>query len=184
MRISTLTILLILTVSSFAQNLEQGIYRGQKLPFEICFFTYTDSVMEVEYFYEKSGQVFGHIPAKRLILNMESFTTKPAYKSLDDSITIYYKKDYFLIKRIDSGKVKVYRTNETKNEIIILRNKNKMFSFSQNLHNELKLQPGFDEEIFWDKLNSFELEKLTSLDSSKFNEKLEQVNNEMKKNWR
>ena len=184
MRILTLTLLLILTINSFGQDLEKGIYRGQKLPFEICFFTYADTIMEVEYFYEKAGHVFGHVPAKRLIINMESFATKPAYKSVDDSITIYYKKDYFLIKRVGFGKVKVYRTKETKNEIVILRNRNRLFSFSQNLHKELYLKSEFDEKIFWDKLNSFELEKLTSLDSNEFNERLEQVNKEIKKNWR
>ena len=182
MRILILTLLLILTLNTFGQVLEKGIYRGQKLPFEICLFTYADTIMEVEYFYEKAGQVFGHVPAKRLIINMESFVTKPVYKSKDDSITVYYKKDHYLIKRVGSGKVKVYRTKESNNELVILRNRNRLFTFSHNLYKELNQKSEFDEIIFWDKFNSYELEKLTSLNSNEFNKKLEQVNKEIKKN--
>ena len=38
----TLILLLFLTISSIGQNLEKGIYRGQKLPFSICYLTYND----------------------------------------------------------------------------------------------------------------------------------------------
>ncbi|MCE2786816.1 MAG: hypothetical protein ACK44P_09930 [Bacteroidota bacterium] len=57
------------TTNSFGQTLEEGIYKGQKMPFTICYLTYTDSTIEVEYFFQKGGQIFGHIPAKKLIGN-------------------------------------------------------------------------------------------------------------------
>jgi hypothetical protein len=185
-RMKKLTLLFfwILTISIYGQNFEKGIYRGQKLPFEICFFTYTDSLLEVEYFYEKADKVFGHIPPKTLILGMESFATKPAYKSSDDSIKVYFKKDYFLIERLGFGDVKVYNLKDTKQKIVTYRNRNLLFSFSQELHEKLKTKSGFDEKQFWEKFNSFELEKYTAIDSQAFIEKINEVNNEMNKNWR
>jgi hypothetical protein len=54
------------TTISVGQTLGNGIYKGQKLPFTICYLTYTDSTLEVEYFFQKGGQIFGHISAKKI----------------------------------------------------------------------------------------------------------------------
>jgi hypothetical protein len=59
-----LIILLIFwTTGIVGQGLDKGIYRGQKL-LEICYFTYNDTTVEVEYFYLKGGQIFAHYTAK------------------------------------------------------------------------------------------------------------------------
>lgn len=115
------------TTISVGQTLEKGIYRGQKLPFTICYFTYTDSIIEVEYFFRKSAHVFDHIPAKKLQRGMESFKNKPAFKSQDDSILVFIKADYFLIKLKGFDKIKVYKSVDTEAEIKTLRNNNKQF---------------------------------------------------------
>src|SRR5690606_17876558 len=94
------------TTTSVGQTLGKGIYKGQKMPFTICYLTYTDSTLEVEYFFQKGGQIFGHIPA----IKLESFATKPAFKSQDDSLKVFIKTDHFLIKRKGSDKVKVYKS--------------------------------------------------------------------------
>ncbi|MBL4561853.1 MAG: hypothetical protein JKX79_12810 [Labilibaculum sp.] len=184
MKAFTLSLFIILSLNSFGQSFEKGIYRGNKLPFEVCYFTYTDSIIEVEYFYEKAGEIFGHIPSKKLVLGMESFATKPAYISSDDSLTVYFKKDHFLIKRLGFGKIKVCNIKSQKSEIRNLRNKNRLFVFSHELHKELKLKPRFDDKAFWEKLHSYGLEKETLLEENEFSEKIVNVREEMKKNWR
>jgi hypothetical protein len=145
--------------------------------------TYTDSIIEVEYFYQKGGQIFGHIPAKKLEMGMESFATKPAFKSQDDSITVFIKTDHFLIKRKGSEKVKVYKSANTQGSIMTLRNRNKLFSFSHKLYDEYKVKPNFDEQKFWNKLNSYYLDKYITLDNGKFNAKLDETRADLKKNW-
>ena len=171
------------TTISVGQTLGNGIYKGQKLPFTICYLTYTDSTMEVEYFFQKGGQIFGHIPAKKLQINMESFATKPAFKSQDDSITVFIKTDHYLIKRKGSDKVKVYKSADTQTTITTLRNRNKLFSFSQRLFDEYKVRPNFDEQKFWTKLHSYDLDKYITLDNKKFNTKLDETRADLKKNW-
>lgn len=136
--------------TSVGQTLEKGIYKGHKLPFIICYLTYTDSTIEVEYFFQKGGQIFGHIPAKQLHINMESFATKPAFKSQDDSITGFIKADHFLIKRKGSDKVKAYKSADTQTTVTTLRNRYRLFSFSQGLFDEYKVKPNFDKQKFWD----------------------------------
>jgi hypothetical protein len=180
-------ILLLLTIlwgtTSVGQTLGKGIYKGQKLPFTICYLSYTDSTIEVEYFFQKGGQIFGHIPAKKLEIGMESFATKPAFKSQDDSIMAYIKADHFLVKRKGSDKVKVYNSADTQATITTLRNRNRLFSFSQKLYDEHKVRPNFDQQKFWDKLHSYELDKYISLDSEKFNAKLNETRADLNKNW-
>ena len=171
------------TTISVGQPLEKGIYKGQKLPFTICYLTYTDSTIEVEYFFQKGGQIFGHIPAKKLEIGMESFATKPAFKSEDDSITVFIKTDHFLIKRKGSDKVKVYKSADTQTTITTLRNRNRLFSFSQRLFDEYKVRPNFDEQKFWTKLHSYDLDKYITLDNEKFNTKLNEARDDFKKNW-
>jgi hypothetical protein len=171
------------TTISVGQTLEKGIYKGQKLPFIICYLTYTDSTLEVEYFFQKGGQIFGHIPAKKLEMGMESFATKPTFKSQDDSITVFIKTDYYLIKRKGSDKVKVYKSADTQTTITTLRNKNRLFSFSQKLFDEYKVRPNFDEQKFWTKLHSYDLDKYITLDNEKFNTKLDETRADLKKNW-
>jgi len=171
------------TTISFGQTLGKGIYKGQKLPFTICFLTYTDSIIEVEYFFQKGGQIFGHIPAKKLEIEMESIATKPAFKSQDDSITVFIKTDHFLIKRKGSDKVKVYKSADTKTAITTLRNRNRLFSFSQRLFDEYKVRPNFDEQKFWAKLHSYDLDKHVTLDNEIFNTKLNETREDFKKNW-
>lgn len=172
-----------LTTTLVGQTLSNGIYKGKKLPFAICYFTFTDSTIEVEYFFEKGRQIFRHIPAKKLEIGMESFATKPVFKSEDDSITVFFKIDHFIIKRKGLGKVKVYKSVDTQKTITTLRNRNKLFSFSQILFEEYKVRPNFDEQKFWDKLHSFNLDKYISLDNEKFNTKLDETRNAFKKSW-
>ena len=169
--------------TSVGQALEKGIYKGQKLLFTICYLTYTDSTIEVEYFFQKGGQIFGHIPSKKLQINMESFATKPAFKSQDDSITVFIKTDHFLIKRKGSDKVRVYKSADTQTTITTLRNRNRLFSFSQGLFDEYKVKPNFDQQKFWDKLHSYDLDKYVTLDNENFNSKLNETRDDFKKNW-
>ncbi len=171
------------TTTSVGQTLRKGIYKGQKLPFTICYLTYSDSTIEVEYFFQKGGQIFGHIPAKKLEIGMESFATKPAFKSQDDSIMVFIKTDHFLIKRTGSDKVKVYKSADTQTTITILRNRNRLFSFSQKLYDEYKVRPNFDQQKFWDKIHSYDLDKYITLDNEKFNAKLDETRADLKKNW-
>ncbi len=171
------------TTISVGQTLGKGIYKGQKLPFTICYMTYADSTIEVEYFFQKGGQIFGHTPAKKLLINMESYATKPAYKSQDDSITVFHKIDHFLIKRKGSDNVKVYKSADTQMTITTLRNRNRLFSFSQGLFDEYKVKPNFDEQKFWDKLHSYDLDKYITLENENFNAKLEETRADLKKNW-
>ncbi|REJ82811.1 MAG: hypothetical protein DWQ44_01460 [Bacteroidetes bacterium] len=171
------------TTISLGQTLEKGIYKGQKLPFTICYLTYSDTIIEVEYFFQKGGQIFGHIPAKKLQINMESFATKPAFKSQDDSINVFIHSDYFLIKRKGLDKVKVYKSVDTQTTITTLRNRNKLFSFSHKLYDEYKVKPNFDQQKFWDKLHSYNLDKYVTLDNEKFSDKLNETRDDFKKNW-
>jgi len=171
------------TTISVGQTLEKGVYKGQKLPFTICYLTCTDSTIEVEYFFQKGGQIFGHIPAKRLEMGMESFATKPAFKSQDDSITVFVKTDHYLIKRKGLYKVKVYKSADTQTAITTLRNRNRLFSFSQRLFDEYKVRPNFDEQTFWSKLHSYDLGKYITLDNEKFNTKLNETRADLNKNW-
>lgn len=154
-----------------------------KLPFTICYFIYTDSIIEVEYFFQKGGQIFGHIPAKKLEIGMESFRNKPAFKSKDDSITVFIKKDYFLIKRKGYDKVKVYKSADNQTTITTLRNRNRLFSFSHRLFDEYKVRPNFDEQKFWNTLHSYNLDNYITLDNEKFNTKLNETRDDFKKNW-
>lgn len=169
--------------TSVGQTLGKGIYKGQKLPFTICYLTYTDSTLEVEYFFQKGEQIFGHVPAKKLEIRMESFATKPAFKSKEDSITVFIKTDHFLIKRKGSDKVKVYKSADTQTTITTLRNRNKLFSFSQKLYDEYKVKSNFDQQKFWDKLHSYDLEKYITLDNGKFNVKLDETHVDINNNW-
>ena len=171
------------TTISVGQTLGKGIYKGQKLPFTICYLTYTDSTLEVEYFFQKGGQIFGHIPAKKLEIGMESFPTRPALKSQDDSITIFIKTDHFLIKLKGSDNIKVYKSADTQTTIATLRNRNRLFSFSQRLFDEYKVRPNFDQQNFWDKFDSYQLDKYVTLDNEKFNAILDETLADFKKNW-
>ena len=170
------------TTISVGQTLGNGIYKGQKLPFTICYLTYTDSTLEVEYFFQKGGQIFGHISAKKIQINKEIFATKPAYKTQDNSITVFIKKDHFLIKRKGSDKVKVYKSADTQMTITSLRNRNRLFLFSQGLFDEYKVKPNFDEQNFWAKLRTYGLDKYITLDNEKFNTKLYETHADFKKN--
>lgn len=180
-------ILIIATIlwatTGVGQTLEKGIYKGQKLPFTICYFTLTDTTISVEYFFQKGGQIFGHIPAKRLEMGMESFAKRPAYKSKDDSIAVFIKKDHFLIKRKGSGNLKVYKSSDTETTTATLRNRNKLFSFSQELYDEYKGSPNFDQQKFRNKLHSYDLDKYITYDNEKFNAKLDETLADLKKNW-
>jgi len=179
-----LVLFFLMMIKSYGQTLDKGIYRGQKLPFEICYMTCNDSTIEVEYFYQKSGQIFGHVPSEKLLINMESFSTKPVYKSTDNSVLVYLKTDCYLIKRKGSAKIKVFKTTDSKTDIYTLRNRYNLYRFSQDLHNEFKLRDGFNDKEFWDNFKSYELEKFTTIDPIDFNIKLMQTKDEILKNNR
>ena len=180
------TILLITTILcsiiSFGQTLEKGIYKGEQLPFTICYFTNTDSIIEVEYFCQKGGQIFGHKPAKIVKIGMESYATKPEFKSDDDSILIFNKSEYFLVKGLGIGKVKVYKSTDTQKSIITLRNRNRLFDSSHRLFDELNIKEKTNQQKFWDDFNSFELDKYTTIDEDTFNKKLKETIDKIKKN--
>ncbi len=74
--------LLFLATLTVGQNIEKGIYKGYEFPFVICFFTYTDSIAEVEYFSKKSGTIFGHKPPKQVV--QTGLSSKLYFHSLDD----------------------------------------------------------------------------------------------------
>ncbi len=162
--------------------MDKGIYVGKELPFTICYLTYTDSIIEVEYFYEKGGQVFGHSMAKNLEVGIKSFSTKPILLSPDDSVKVFVKSDHYLVIREGHEKIKVYKSNDTNNKIRTLRNRHKLFSVAQKLHRENKDRANFDSQKFWEKFNSYGLENETALPENQFDEKLKEA--ELKiKNW-
>jgi hypothetical protein len=165
--------------TSVGQTLGKGIYKGQKLPFTICYFTFTDSVIQVEYFFQKGGQIFGHIPSKKI--EMGNYATKPAFKSKDDNISVFINTDHFLIKRKGSDKIKVYKSVDTQTAIMTLRNRNSLFSFSQKLYDEYNLRPNFEEQKFRDKLHTYNLDKYITLGNEEFNAKLDETNADFKK---
>lgn len=175
--------ILLWTNALLGQTSEKGIYRGQKTSLFICYLTYNDSTIEVEYFNQKGGQIFGHIPAKKLVYNMESSPTRPMFKTTDDSIHVYSKKNYYKVESEKMGKIKVYKTADTQADISTIRNRNKLFRFSQNLYDEFKVKPNFDQQQFWDKLKSYELDKYVTLDNKEFNRKLDETREDITKNW-
>ena len=180
--ILTIAAFLTVTLNVFGQNLEKGIYMGKGLPFTICYLTYSDSILKVEYFYEKGGQIFGHSPAKRLEYGMESFSTKPIFISKDDSINVYAKTEYFLIIREGHEKIKVYKSKDTNDDIQTLRNRHKLFSVAQNLYRVNKDRANFDSQKFWDEFNSYNLDEQTKLTENQFDEKLKEAEIKIK-NW-
>ncbi|MFC5271322.1 hypothetical protein [Adhaeribacter terreus] len=173
MRIKLLmAILLGLPGISFAQAFGKGIYKGQKLPFEICYLTYNDSTIQVEYFYQKSGQIFDYIPAKKLVHGLESSSTKPTYKSTDDSILVFAKKDYYLVKRKGFGKVKVYKSDESIKDVNKLRNRCKLHRFNWANFRYLKSHLSIEEHLIWEKVHSLDLKKYLDLSEVEFDKKL------------
>ena len=105
----------------FGQNMEHGIYKGQKTQLFICYLTISDTTIEVEYFNEKGGHIFGHFPAKKLVIAYDSVATKAIFKSTDGKVLVYKKKNCYLIKNKEFGNMKVYKTYETRKEIELLR---------------------------------------------------------------
>ena len=176
-------ILIFLATSAVGQTLDKGIYKGQKLPFTICYLTYSDSIIEVEYFSQKGGQIFFHTEAKKLEWGLESFATKPIFKSSDDSILVFSKKDYFLIKRKKQDRVKVYKSNETQDDISTLRKRYKLHKFYGDLNNERKTSSDIDETKFWNKVHSFKLENELGLKENEFDLKLDEVRMKIKNWW-
>lgn len=170
------------SLTLFSQDAAKGIYVGQGLPFTICYLTYTDSVLEVEYFYEKASQVFAHTPAKKLAFGMESFSTKPIFVSKDDSIHVFTKKGYYLVKRKGREKMKVFKTTQTVDDIRVLKNRCRLHSYSQRLFRENKGRPNFDTQQFWNQLHSFHLDEQTTLSEEKFEQKLQEITFQLKKN--
>ena len=173
---------LMISINLFGQDLGKGVYMGKGLPFTICYLTYSDSIVEVEYFYEKGSQIFGQTVVKELEYGMESFSTKPIFLSQDDSIKVFVKSDYFLVKREGHEKIKVYKSSDTEVDIRTLRNRNKLFSFSQKLFKENSERPNFESQKFWDELNSYGLDNETRLTEKQFEEKLSQAEIKIK-NW-
>ncbi|MFL5729434.1 MAG: hypothetical protein ACJ75J_08090 [Cytophagaceae bacterium] len=142
----------------------------------------------MEYFYRKGGQIFTHIPAKRLIFNMESSPTRPVFKSADDSISVFFKSDHFLIKRKNRGKngaekFKVYKSTKTARDITVLRNKHSLFLFTHSLYEEFKGKAGFDSQQFHKKLETYEIEKYLTLENTAFKDKLTQWKDDFRKTW-
>ena len=153
----------------------QGIYKGENHPFIICHFTNTDSLIEVEYFYKKGSPLFSHSAPKKLANRLNSHKNFQTLASADDSIKVYLKDDHYLIKRIGCEKMKVYKTGETRNAFISLRNKAKLHQFTQKLHQNNKTNSNYKSQELWDKIHSYELEKQTHLTEAEFQKKLDEV---------
>ncbi len=177
---------LLCATSCLGQTLGKGIYLGNKSPFTICYLSYTNSTIEVEYFYQKGGQIFGHKPAKKLEVVMESFSSKPEFKSKDDSIMVFNKSDHYLIKNKGTVNVKVYKSSDDINQtsITTLRNRYRLFLFSQKLFDECKVKLNYDDKKFHDFLNSYELEKYIAIDNDKFIEKLNETSADFYSKWK
>lgn len=113
---------------SFGQ-VGKGIYQGQNEPFKRCYLTYTDSIVEIEYFYLKGGQIFGHTPAKKLI----KADNGHIFKSHDDSIKVSQKDKILLVRTKGcSGKIKLYPSSVSSKEIDELRKRNREFRTYQD----------------------------------------------------
>jgi hypothetical protein len=105
------------------------MYRGIKLPFKICYLIIHDTIAEIEFFYTKGGQIFGHIPAKKLIKTVDG----SLFKSSDDSLKVYRQNKYFLVKASGhSGKIKLLPSTHDINDISELRERNKTFRSYQD----------------------------------------------------
>lgn len=181
-QILILAFLFTVSFGVFGQGLDKGIYVGKGFPYTICYLTYTDSIIEVEYFYEKGSQIFGHSVAKKLEFGMESFSTKPIFLSPDDSVKVFIKSNHYLVKREGHEKIKVYKSSETKDDIQTLRNRNKLFSFAQKLHRDNKDRANFESPKFWDEFNSYGLDNEIGLTEVQFNVKLKEAEIKIK-NW-
>jgi len=183
MKIQLFICLILSVTAAFGQTLENGIYRGQRYPFTICYLTYSDSIVEIEFFAQKTGKVFLHTEVKRLEWGMESFSLKPIFKSSDDSILVFAKKDYFLIKRKKQSNLKVYKTNDSQSDISRLRKKYKLHKFYNNLNNERKKTSDVNDIDFWNKVHSFKLENELDLKEIEFDLKLNEVRKKMQNWW-
>jgi hypothetical protein len=125
MRPQIIFIFLFSSVLSFGQ--EAGIYKGSKTQMFQYFLTISDSVVYVECFQEKGSQIFGHIPAIELEVGLESYKSKPIYKSHDNQIRIYKRKKYLLLKSKSFGNFKMYKTSISKKDIENLRERHYEF---------------------------------------------------------
>jgi hypothetical protein len=181
-RILPIVLLFWATFSYGQENVK--IYKGQKLPFNITYLTISDDKTEIEQFYRKGSQIFAHTRAKELKMGMNSHRSAPIFKSSDDSVKVYYKKDYYLVEQKGIGKIKVYLTNETKEEIITLRNRNRLFEFTQSLTEELRKHPNFDIHQINEQINAYNLKDYVSQSQRDFENLLTKVNKEVKENWR
>lgn len=130
-----LFLITLLTLSSsvlFAQSSNYRIYKGQSTSLFVCYLTISDSTIEVEYFNEKGGHIFGHLPAKKLIPGDESYSSKPVYRSSDNTVLVYRKKKGFLIKNKHFGNMKVFKSGSSKAEIKLLRSRYQEFKRYNN----------------------------------------------------
>lgn len=123
----SLAIILLLTLKITCGQVRDVIYRGQKFPFEICYITIADTTAEIEFFYEKGGQIFGHRLAEKL------FETKTGFKTKNDSISVIRADKYLVVKsKSHSGKIKLYQTTQQLINIYELRRRNSVFKHYQD----------------------------------------------------
>ncbi|MEO8210117.1 MAG: hypothetical protein ABI840_06120 [bacterium] len=184
MKLQLSFVLILISTALLGQWPKNGIYIGSKLPFASCYTTVNDSVIEVEYFFKKSGLIFDHFPPKRINVITDTKSKKQILKSEDDSLTIKIKSDYLLVKKKNVFNIKVYKSSVASfNEIENLRNQHSLYSFSHNLHTELSRLSGFNSQLYWDKLRSYELENKLNLSEAEFNEKLKETGKMIKKEF-
>ncbi|GAB5556841.1 MAG: hypothetical protein SchgKO_10540 [Schleiferiaceae bacterium] len=175
-----LTLLFLLPIIVFGQNQEKQYYRGNKLPFTICFLTVSDTGAEVEYFYKKGSKVFAYVPPIKLTHGLESSSSKPFLVSENDSIQIFVKSKYLKVKnKGDQGKVKVYKTNNGEVELRMLRNNYALSKFTDEQVAKLETHPNFDIHVFYRKLHQYNLRSQTDLTEEKFAKKLEEVEGDL-----
>ena len=181
------TILILLLFTSLIVNgqpIKKGLYKGWGMTIATCYLNYSDTLINFEYFQQKGCQIFGHFPAVKLNLTLESSNKKPFLISEDSTIKVYIKKDYFVVKDKNHGKAKVYLSNETQKEIDILRNRNSICVFNNKITKELQNNDYYrlnyiNDSIFYSKLHQYNLNNFTNIKTTEFDVKLEEIRLEL-----
>jgi|GEM_PF-3177149 len=150
------------------------IYKGKKFPFTNCYVIFSDSLAFVEYHFIKASIVFAS--SETMILTHEKENKLSSFK---DDIWLKIKSNHLVIKKKGYGRIKVHKTHETISDIIILRNKGKHHNLGHNLYRKCQQDSSCDFLNFWNKFNSYKLDKHFSLPEKEFDEKLKLVEKEL-----
>ncbi len=119
----TLILFLLTVMNVQSQNLKNGIYEGTKFPFTICYVTYKDSIIEVEYFAKKASTFFDRTPAVTLKIPGLPPPRNLLLVTKNDSLKVTFKEKYLVVRDKEIGKIKVYKSELTEADIANLRKK-------------------------------------------------------------